>query len=84
MSATEQAKSVAERIATAEARVKELEQRYAFAENQRLCLGDAGGCDGDLTATEHDEGCPALEKDKLLRPHLYDEQARALLPPEGR
>jgi len=45
--------------------------RYAFQENQRLCVGYGGGCDGDLEAIEHNEGCPAREHDLTLRPHLY-------------
>lgn len=46
-------------------------RRYAFRENQRLCLGYGGGCDGELVNTEHYEGCPARAADLKLRPHLY-------------
>lgn len=48
-----------------------LQERYKFEENQRLCVGFNGGCDGDLVASPHNELCPAREKDLLLNPHLY-------------
>lgn len=43
-------------------------------ENQKLCVGYAGGCDGDLTAMAHDDFCPARANDVILRPHLYSAQ----------
>jgi hypothetical protein len=51
-------------------RVEQLEQRYAFHENQRLCVA-YNGCDGDLEGTEHEIDCPARKLDEKLRPHLY-------------
>lgn len=48
-----------------------MREKYAHQENQELCLGFDGGCDGDLTATPHEENCPAYAKDKELNPHLY-------------
>ena len=49
-----------------------LKSKYAFSENQELCIGFSGGCDGDLDDIEHDEGCPAQLEDIKLRPHLYE------------
>lgn len=56
-----------------QARLDAMSARYAFHENQRLCVGDAGACDGDLEGTEHEEWCPARVLDMTLRPHLYDD-----------
>jgi hypothetical protein len=58
-------------LSALEEQLAELRKRYAFFENQRLCKGYVGGCDGDLEATEHDENCPARPLDLTLRPHLY-------------
>src|ERR1700677_2375461 len=63
------------------ARVEALETKYAFAENQGLCIGYAGGCDGDLEATRHEEDCPARAKDMELRPYLYPPASR--VAPDG-
>jgi len=60
-----------ESLATLQTKYDILAARYAFHENQRLCIGFNGGCDGDLEGTEHDENCPARSKDLELRPHLY-------------
>ena len=54
--------------------VKRLTTKYAFSENQQLCVGYDGKCDGDLEGTEHEEGCPALIKDRELRPYLYNKE----------
>jgi hypothetical protein len=58
-------------VAELQAEIETLKGRYAFDENQRLCVGYAGGCDGDLEATEHEENCPARKLDTGLRPHIY-------------
>jgi hypothetical protein len=50
---------------------EDLIARYAFSENQRLCIGYRGGCDGDLADIEHDYCCAARVLDVTLRPHLY-------------
>ena len=49
-----------------------------FEDNQDLCGGWDGGCDGDLEAIAHEENCPARAMDMKLRPHLYvkDTEAR--------
>lgn len=65
-----------ERIAQLTQELNALKERYAFYENQRLCLGyaDSRSCDGDLEGTKHEEWCPARVKDlQQLRPYLYDE-----------
>ncbi len=49
-----------------------LRTRYAIPENQRLCVGYNGGCDGDLEGTAHEPTCPAFARDRELRPHLYE------------
>lgn len=48
-----------------------LKARYAFHENQRLCDGYDGKCDGDLDGMAHEHTCPARTQDLILRPHLY-------------
>lgn len=55
-----------------ESELATLKARYAFHENQRLCDGYDGKCDGDLEGTAHEETCPARAKDLALRPHLYE------------
>ena len=58
-------------LAAAQRERDELLSRYAFVENQHLCVGYKGKCDGDLEGIAHKETCPAREKDEILRPHLY-------------
>jgi hypothetical protein len=61
-------------LLAARERIAELEQRYAYQENQLLCLGYEGGCDGDLTALPHNDDCPAKVMDLKQNPHLYARQ----------
>ena len=58
-------------LAAAQRERDELLSRYAFVENQHLCVGYNGKCDGDLEGEPHEEGCPARKRDMVLRPHLY-------------
>ena len=60
------------RIACLESELSALREKYAFEENQELCIGFDGGCDGDLVATPHNDNCPAQARDRVLNPHLYD------------
>lgn len=50
-------------------------ERYEFEENQSLCVGCNGRCDGDLVGAIHETHCPSFEKDiAKLRPDLYNEK----------
>ena len=54
----------------------ELSDRYELHENQRLCLGYSGGCDGNLEGLPHERKCPARIQDLVLRPHLYKRRTK--------
>jgi hypothetical protein len=63
---------LSERNRRLESDLSALRGKYAFEENQELCIGFDGGCDGDLVATPHNDNCPAQARDRVLNPHLYD------------
>lgn len=52
----------------------EYRQRYGWQENQRLCIGFNGGCDGDLEGIAHNSNCPSYAVDKKNRPYLYEKE----------
>jgi hypothetical protein len=58
-------------LAEAQAKLAALETRYASDENQRLCVGYLGGCDGDLESMPHIKECPSYTRDIELNPHRY-------------
>lgn len=72
----EQMYSFEDELEKAQATLEQMQERYAIPENQALCIGYAGGCDGDLVAAEHNDNCPAKAKDVELRSYLYASRAQ--------
>jgi len=63
--------NVAKELVALRGKYARLKAKYAFEENQALCISFAGGCDGDLEGVPHEDKCPAQVEDKQLRPRLY-------------